>query len=255
MDANSDIKRITDALDNLKQRHIGQYLENIVEFCQKEHTWDRLKTEAVLQHAIQAEIIYTAPSNNKLSYRKRCQDIIIQDNVKSVEIQTETVDTDHEDIANIKNDVEELKRFTHNEILSLRAQTYNGNYNGREDTHLKLLLKSFEERIDSLEKQLEEKQKIIEKLLDWPNSHINKDSHYNVAYPMREREECNKKCKEPKTKEPKNTNKENLNETPRSLESKKNKPKAKDPSEIQRKDVVIIGDSILNGLNEQGMRK
>jgi len=116
-------------------------------------------------------------------------------------------------------------------------------------------VKSFEERIDSLEKQLEEKQKIIEKLLDWPNSHINKDSHYNVAYPMREREECNKKCKEPKTKEPKNTNKENLNETPRSLESKKNKPKAKDPSEIQRKDVVIIGDSILNGLNEQGMRK
>jgi len=158
MDANSDIKRITDALDNLKQRHIGQYLENIVEFCQKEHTWDRLKTEAVLQHAIQAEIIYTAPSNNKLSYRKRCQDIIIQDNVKSVEIQTETVDTDHEDIANIKNDVEELKRFTHNEILSLRAQTYNGNYNGREDTHLKLLLKCFEERTDSLEKQPEEKQ-------------------------------------------------------------------------------------------------
>ena len=127
MDANSDIKRITDALDNLKQRHIGQYLENIVEFCQKEHTWDRLKTEAVLEHAIQAEFIYTVPSNNKLSYRKRCQDIIIQDNVKSVEIQTETVDTDYKEITNIKNDVEELKRFTHNEILSLRAQTYNGN--------------------------------------------------------------------------------------------------------------------------------
>ena len=72
---------------------------------------------------------------------------------------------------------------------------------------------------------------------------------------MREREECSKKCKEPKTKEPKNTSKENLNETPRSPESKKNKPKAKDPSKIQSKDVVLIGDSILNGLNEQGLRK
>ena len=58
-----------------------------------------------------------------------------------------------------------------------------------------------------------------------------------------------------KTKEPKNTNKDNLNESPRSPESKKNKPKAKDPSEIQRKDVIIIGDSILNGLSEQGLRK
>ena len=116
-------------------------------------------------------------------------------------------------------------------------------------------MKSFEERIDSLEKQLDEKQRIIEKLLDRPNSHINKDSSCNVAYPMREMEECSKKCKEPKTKEPKNTSKENLNETPRNMESNKNKPKATDPSEIQRKDVVIIGDSILNGLSEQGLRK
>ena len=36
MDANSDIKRITDALDNLKQRNIGHYQEKIIEFRQKE---------------------------------------------------------------------------------------------------------------------------------------------------------------------------------------------------------------------------
>ena len=36
MDANSDIKRITDALDNLKQKNIGHYQEKIMEFRQKE---------------------------------------------------------------------------------------------------------------------------------------------------------------------------------------------------------------------------
>ena len=115
----------------------------------------------------------------------------------------------------------------------------------RRSRELFLLLKSFEEQIDSLEKQLQDKQRTIEKLRDWPNSHVNKDSHCNVASPMREREKCCNKCKEPKSKELKNTNNENLNEPPRSLESKNNKPNAKDPSEIQRQYVAIIGDTIL----------
>ena len=51
MDANSDIKRIIDALENLKQRHIGQYLENIIEFCQKEDNWKGPKTGAVFEQA------------------------------------------------------------------------------------------------------------------------------------------------------------------------------------------------------------
>ena len=45
MDDSLDIKRIVDALDHLKQIHIGKYIENIIEFCQKEHSWDRPKIE------------------------------------------------------------------------------------------------------------------------------------------------------------------------------------------------------------------
>ena len=171
---------------------------------------DRPKIEAVLEHAIQAEFICTAPSNNKISYRKRSQDIIIQDNVKSVSLQTETADTSNNEIVNLKNDLEELKRFAHNEILSLKAHTYSGIDNGKEDTHLRLLLRSFEDRINSLEKQLEEKQRVIEMLLGCPNSNINKASHCNVASPLRKREGCSNKSNEPITKELKNVNKENL---------------------------------------------
>lgn len=82
MDADSDIKRITDTLDNIKQRDTGQNLENITKFCQKEYNWDQTKTEAVLEHAIKAGFVYTAPSNNKISYRRKSQRIIIQDNLK-----------------------------------------------------------------------------------------------------------------------------------------------------------------------------
>ena len=70
------------ALDNLKQRHTGQYLEYITELCWKEYKWDQTKTEAVLEHAIKAGFVYTAPSNSKISYRIKSQGIIIQDNVK-----------------------------------------------------------------------------------------------------------------------------------------------------------------------------
>ena len=65
MDANSNIKKIVDALHNLKQRHIGQYLENVIELCQKVYNWDHRKVEAVSQHAIQTEFIYTTSSNTK----------------------------------------------------------------------------------------------------------------------------------------------------------------------------------------------
>ena len=114
---------------------------------------------------------------------------------------------------------------------------------------------SFEDRINSLERQLEEKQRIIEILLSWPNSNINKASHCNAASPMRKREDCNKKSKEPTIKELKNVNKENLKEPSKLPESKKTKSTSKAPRETQRKDVAIIGDSILNGLSEQGLRK
>ena len=293
MDANSDIKRITNTLDNLKQRHIGQYLEYITEFCQKEYKWDQTKTEAVLEHAIQAGFVYTAPSNNKISYRIKSQGIIIQDNVKSVETQTEpTTVTDDREFVNIQNDLQEFKRFAHSEILSLKAQTSNGNHTEknvkieRDDTYLKPLLRSFEQRITSLEKQLEDKQRIIEALIRGPSPYVNKPDHCKEASPMGERGEYADKSKELKTKEAKNIDDNRLKEPPKNPDSKRDNGVIEDPNkqtrtqekettavarnskrqnekeskkddkkQNERKNVVIIGDSILNGLSEQGLRK
>ena len=125
MDANSDVKRITNTLDNLKQRHTGQYLEYIIEFCQKEYKWDQTKTEAVLEHAIEAGFVYTAPSNNKISYRIKSQGIIIQDNVKSVETQTEaTTVTGDSEFYNLQNDMQEFFFLHSNKNLQYGFTSY-----------------------------------------------------------------------------------------------------------------------------------
>ena len=222
MDANSDIKRITNPLDNLKQRHTGQYLEYIAEFCQKEYKWDQTKTEAVLEHAIQAAFVYTGPSNNKISYRIKSQGIIIQDNVKSVEPQTEpTTFTDDRKFVNLPNDLPEFKRFVHNEILSLKAQTSNGNNTEKigkiekDDTYLIPLLRSFEQRTTSLEKQLEDKQRIIEALIRGPSPYVNKPDQCKEASPMGERGEYADQSKVLTTKEAKNVDNNRLKELPK----------------------------------------
>ena len=293
MDANSDIKRIINTLDSLKQRHTGQYLEYITEFCQKEYKWDQTKTESALEHAIKTGFVYTAPSNNKISYRIKSQEIIIQDNVKSVETQTEaTTVTDEREFANLHNDLQEFKRFAHDEILSLKAQVCHRNHAEKigkiekDDTHLKPLLRNLEQRIISLEKQLEDKQRIIEALIRWPSPYVNKPDHCKEASPMGEREEYADQGKELTTKEAKNIDNNRLKEPPKNPDSKRNngaiedsnqqiktqdkettavaknnkgqkekESKKDDIKQNQRKNVVIIGDSILNGLSEQGLRK
>ena len=293
MDANSDIKRVTNALDNLKQRHTGQYMEYITEFCQKEYNWDQTKTEAALAHAIKTGFVYTAPSNNKISYRIKSQGIIIQDNAKSVETQTETTTvTDDREFANLQNDLQEFKRFAHNEILSLKTQTCNRNHtekigkSEKDDTHLKPLMRSLEQRIISLEKQLEDKQRIIEELIRWPRPYVNKPDHCKEASPMGERGEYTDQGKVLATKEAQNIDNNSLKEPPKNPDSKRNNGAIEDPNkqtrtqeketsamrknskgqkeeeskkddtkQRQRKNVVIIGDSILNGLNEHGLKK
>ena len=296
MDENLDIKRITDALDNLKQRHIGQYLEYITEYCHKEYKWDQSKTETALEHATKAGFVYTAQSNNKISYRKRSQGIIIQDNVNSIETQTEEIAAIHDNgLTNLKNELLELKRFTHNEIISLKTQTSCNNMNQigvvemneKDDTYLKPLLRSLEERVISLEKQLEDKQRIIEALIRWPNQQVNKPNQNKEEPLMGNRRERVDKEKEPTSNETKNMDNKKMKESQKNLLSKGNNAKSNDPrlqknmqeksitttnnedgqekrekekqdkrTKInQRKNVTIIGDSILNGLSEQGLRK
>ena len=110
-----------------------------------------------------------------------------------METQTEpTTFTDDRKFVNLQNDLQEFKRFAHNEILSLKAQTSNGNHTEKigkiekDYTYLKPLLRSFELRITSLEKQLEEKQRIIEVLIRRPSPYVNKPDHRPFSYSKKE---------------------------------------------------------------------
>ena len=74
----------------------------------------------------------------------------------------------------------------------------------------------------SLEKQLEDKQRIIESLFHWPSLYVNKTSHGKEASPMGDREENNNKGKQQTTKEAKNVDNKELKEPPAHPCSKRN---------------------------------
>ena len=69
--------------------------------------------------------------NNKISYRKKSQGILIQDNVRSVETQTDELTTTHDDFAYLQKELTEFKRATQNEILLLKTHaSCNNNHVG-----------------------------------------------------------------------------------------------------------------------------
>ena len=290
MDANCETKRIMDTLDSLKQKHLGQYIENIRELCLKEFDWNEEKTKKALDNAVAAGFVYTAPCNNKISYRKKCQGIIIQDNVKEVETQTETTEKrEGEKIltdlhAELQTDFVDFKRFLHSEMLSLKAETYSRPStkgesparNQHEAEWEKALIRSLENRIISLEKQLSDKQRIIESLMNGPNRVINSSCCENRCVAKGASEEIKRKEKYQETMETKKSHINELNcevmkhQKEHSITSTENstnnnakreaendlvKSSLEKSKRMSEKNVFIIGDSILNGLNENGLKK
>ena len=83
------------------------------------------------------------------------------------------------DFKRLKVELDEFKRFSHGEILSLKAQIGNRPSNPSQQTKAdptekdrEALLRCLQDRIVSLERQLYDKQKIIEGLLERPRSEI-----------------------------------------------------------------------------------
>ena len=81
------------------------------------------------------------------------------------------------ELERLQNEFEEYKRFSHGEILTLKAAIASRpnsptqpppRQNPPDDMLKEALLRSLHERITSLESQLQDKQRIIEKLLDGP---------------------------------------------------------------------------------------
>ena len=176
-EAKSNVNLILEALEIIKEKRTGQYLDNICEICKNEFGWDAERTKLALDEAEKENIIHEVKVKRKISYRKTGQAVIIHDveeseedpqrkDEKSPEKRTEN----EEKCEAVESDYLELKRFIHSEILALKAQTPSRSNDRQEDINVyaKALIQSLEDRVRSLERQLEQKKAIIEKLLDGP---------------------------------------------------------------------------------------
>ena len=174
----TDVEKVTEASESLRISKQGRYLNTIADFCSTKYEWDFAKTVAILENAIVEGSMMTTIKNNKLSYRinskneKECNNECKDTQTDFVELQS---DADFaNDLERLQTEFEEYKRFSHGEILDLKAKiairpnspTQPPRQNPNCDKIKEALLTSLQERIISLERQLYDKQKIIEKLLD-----------------------------------------------------------------------------------------
>ena len=172
-------------------------------------------------------------------------------------------------------EIDEYRDFR--SFVSSEVQTIKAHINDRTaeqftgtDPLLGMLIQSFKDRIVSLEKQLDEKQKIIEKFME---RHIifetvrKQERDVNVNSPMTtgvtlgagtavqnncsSNEKAEHRNSKPQGKKVDNMKEQNSNRASKEQEEQ-TKTTAKEPA---RKKVAIIGDSLLNVLEENKMKR
>eukprot|EP00795_Rhopilema_esculentum_P001861 gene1861-16357_t len=128
----TDIETVMEATEILRSTSKGRHMDSIASFCLSKHGWDKTKTVAILDQAVNEGKLYTTMSHNKVSYRIKDQENIDTEN----EYFNPTSERDSEwpkskgyvnvgDFKRIQAELEEFKRFSHGEILLLKAQTAN----------------------------------------------------------------------------------------------------------------------------------
>ena len=281
---------VVKAIDLVRKKSKGQYLENIAEICATEYKWSSDETTHALKVAKANNLIKEVLFNEKISYR-----IIESTNDNTVHVESESYESDS--IADTvvlgvdgTTDFEDFKKFIQGEVLDLKSQL---------ETRLPLaprhvidyeraFIKSLEHRIVSLEKQLDDKQSIINKLLaERALSNFNvlgqRGNHSTV---VRDNGTYSADSKDTKTSTPANKEIKGLSKQQQSAANvsttrnpeQQNKPRSKpagDKKKLEtssvngneeqektqpekkntRKRVFIIGDSILNGISENGLNK
>ena len=162
-EAKSNVNLILEALEIIKEKGTGQYLDNICEICKNEFGLDAERTKLALDEAKKENIIHEVKVKRKISYRKTGQAVIIHDDEESEEDpqrkdekSSEKRTEKEEKCEAVESHFLEFKRFIHSEILALKAQTPSRSNDRQEDINVyaKALIQSLEDRV-SMEKSYE----------------------------------------------------------------------------------------------------
>ena len=228
----ADFSLIVDVLNELKSKRKGQFLENIEDLMSKYHQWDNEKTRNELEKLVHDNSLKKCKVNEKFSYR------LVKDNVHFEDISTE--DACEQEVSSFNVDYEDFKKFVTTELSGIKeilASSTKCSCAHNNDTSLSspdispdsFAIQCLQAHIKSLENELSAKQEIINKLLD-------KSEQFS---PVLKEDKIERKI----TKKAVSKIKSNNSETPVI-------------DKVHRNDnIVIIGDSLLNGIKANGFKK
>ena len=170
----SEAKVILHILKQIKSQKKGQNLENVVSQCSKELSWDRPKVLQAIELAT-TEGLISQFGKEKEQVSLRILDKghgLLTGSPNRIDTTPNEQDMGQTSNCSLGSDYLEFKRHMFTEILSLKERINNKEKSVSEENgggtgnYVQFYIRSLEERINSLERQLEQKQSIIEKLLD-----------------------------------------------------------------------------------------
>ncbi len=290
------ISSITTAIKAIGKRHDGQYFDNILGECSERFGWDRQGVMAALDAAIRYHIVKEVSVNNKISYRiiNTARKVCFRDNVESTSTQTtndepdvakrskspDAVDALANELARFVDDFTSFKKFIHSEISLMKASQEKAHPPGQSlplslenPNYEKAFIRSLEARILSLERQLDQKQATIDKLLinnQLQHSQVQQKTtkgQENASEKTNTSRDNNANDKRDRTKSsqvgPEKINRGVAQEANAKTTESDNDSDSEDKdqhktSTVTKKSkpsVVIVDDSMLNGITEHGLDK
>ena len=152
---NEEIVKVQEALNTLKKRKDGQTYENLTEDCMKTHGWDADMTASTIEAAKSRGVVKEKLHNGKLGLRLT-EPVIDQ--------------KDQRDNESSWDDYADFKKFVCNELQAVKLDCQRGVESTtdcfKDHPFCRVIINNLEARIQSLEKQLQEKQNIIELALN-----------------------------------------------------------------------------------------
>ena len=270
--AQDDAQIILEVLDKLRKRKSGQNLENVLKLCEKDFKWSREETRAVIDEAKINKVVEEFIIDGKTSFRKFGQDVVFRSKAKPAT--SKAVDS------NFVSDFIDFKKHISNEFSVLKAKVSQGQSPPTDDNERPLgrsdLVQSLHDRIDSLEKQLDCQNQTILKMTDTQQVRVTETANHQRISPsinnagvaietkpkssMDDMSPTHKQLQFPKDKKVdkqsgKHEEVANMSKDDSVTVIEDEKQKTKVAGNKSRKSVIVIGDSLLNGIDDRGLCK